>query len=493
MNSITAKLLLWVLSCITLVLCLASVSSYQILKSKETAQYESSTQAISKQLEVIMAAPIFSYDIEELQLAVDSYKQNALLAKIRIEDQKGREMVTMQTDRSSDLTKEIPVYFNGGKSIGTIYASYSKDFMNNLLSQKINEAFAILLVTLLVLGLCLTLLIRYVLVRPITQVSEAIVNMNKSGRFDLRVKAPVSSDDEVGRLAQNFNQFLDTVKQTIVEVKNNTGEVSAWLSKFEGISRNASATTETQRSITDNAVAQVRGLQSTIEGVRTSSELTARDCEDSLSIARDRHEDVDENLRLVRQLVSALDTNANKANELKEASAAIGSVLDVIKNIAEQTNLLALNAAIEAARAGESGRGFAVVADEVRTLAQRTQESTSEIENIIGELQSKAQEAFTSTQQGQKLVGHAISFTEQSAESYHQIAEKLQSINTKISEVVASAEKQFEYSNGVNIHMEQVQEGSQCLANEIKGMHGDAQVVLQAERSLAENLNRFKF
>jgi methyl-accepting chemotaxis protein len=104
---------------------------------------------------------------------------------------------------------------------------------------------------------------------------------------------------------------------------------------------------------------------------------------------------VDETLTSIRTLSVDVENSADALDRLKVHSESIGTMLDVIKNIAAQTNLLALNAAIEAARAGEPRRGFAVVADEVRTLAKRTQDSTSEIENIITKLQSGAEEAVS--------------------------------------------------------------------------------------------------
>ena len=493
MKSILFKVLASVLITVSVILTLVALFSYFSLRSNELQHFEQQVQDTNKQLEVIMADPIFSYDLEALQRILDSFKSNALIAELVVEDQKARVMVTARMDRVVAEAHQIPVYASGDKLVGTINVKYSKDQLHALLRDKITEVFINLIITLAALSLCLIWLMRQVLIKPITLVSRVIAEMNTEGQFDLTARVPVSSQDEIGVLAKNFNGLVATVEHTLKDVKVNIHQVSDWLSQFESISHSASETTQSQQRITDNALMHVQELQGAITGIVQSAEITASDCQESLHVAQERKYDVEENLHLVRSLVAELDKNATKSNELKDASRSIGSVLDVIKSIAEQTNLLALNAAIEAARAGESGRGFAVVADEVRTLAKRTQDSTSEIESIIDELQVKAQEAYSSTQQGQGLVSQVITLTEKSSQSYNLIAQKLQSINTKIQDVVHASEKQHGLSNEVNEHMQEAQVGSQGLANEIQNMHQDSASVLTAERLLKESLNQFKF
>lgn len=493
MKSITAKVLLSVLVTITLVLSISFTFSYYNLKNNEMVAFEKEMADIEKQLAVIMAAPIFSYDLSVLQSISDSYIPSAIVAKIEVVDQKNRLMVEAKGKSSPTKNSEIPIYYSDNKLIGTIRITFSDDAILQTLNSRIIEIVVHLLVTLCVLGLSLSAVMQTTFVKPITEISKSISNMNNNGYFDLRVKAPVRGNDEISMLAKSFNDLLAAVTDTLVDVSRNIDQIGTWVKKFDHISRRTSTNTSNQKTITQQALNHVKELQSAIDGIVKSSENTAIDCKEALAVATDRRHDVDENLKLVRNLVIELDKNAAKATELKDASKTIVSVLDVIKNIAEQTNLLALNAAIEAARAGESGRGFAVVADEVRTLAQRTQESTLEIETIIAELQKKAQESFVGTQHGQTLVNEAITLTEKSADSFNAISEKMRSITSLIQTVVKAAEQQFSLSNEVNIHMEKASKGSEELAREIHQLNEDAEKVAATEKQLHHDLSRFRF
>lgn len=491
MNSITFKILIAVTLAVTLVLATFAVSSYMELRKQQNIHYSKTIREIDQQLQVIMADPIFSYDLPVLKKIIDAYIPNEIIARIQVVDQLDREMVAITSDRSIDTTQSLDIKYNDNKLIGKIKIAYSRDSIERVLMEKLWSIFWNMAFTLAALVVCLYLVIRHFFVRPLSEVSRVISQMCSDGRFDLGARAPVYSQDEVGTLAGSFNGLLVAVGKAIVSATENIDRVGRWVEHFEALSKNTATTMVVQKRMTANALERVQGLQTAIMGIKSYTDVTAADCAESLSISRSRRTDVEENLRLVGDLVNELDENARQANELKDQSNSIGSVLDVIKSIAEQTNLLALNAAIEAARAGESGRGFAVVADEVRTLAKRTQESTSEIELIIAQLQHKAGEAFNCTQRGQALAQNAINLTEKCAESFQVISEKLISIDANMRNVVSATEDQSELSVEVNEHMEYVQQGSESLAGEIQKMHTNTRELAEAEKLLSEDLGRF--
>ena len=274
-------------------------------------------------------------------------------------------------------------------------------------------------------------------VSDITEVIKAVGQSN-----DLTVRAKTSGNSELGIIAGRLNSTLVTFADVIQDL----------LSKSQDIAISAKQTS----SVCDTNAAQIKGQQQSIAMVAAAVEefsasladiskntLEARDdFAQTLSLSESSQAAVSHAVNVTEDLSCDINQLSEKINGLHQASDSITSVIDVIKSIAEQTNLLALNAAIEAARAGEQGRGFAVVADEVRTLAQRTQESTGQIESIIHQFQESAGQAFAMIDQSQSKVGTAVDSANVVKDSLNQINRAIAHLNSGIDVVAVATEQQ---------------------------------------------------
>lgn len=159
---------------------------------------------------------------------------------------------------------------------------------------------------------------------------------------------------------------------------------------------------------------------------------------------------MEQTIALIQRLSGQVDSTAKVIDQVKQDSDAITSVLDVIRGIAEQTNLLALNAAIEAARAGEQGRGFAVVADEVRTLAQRTAQSTMDIQRMIEGLQQGATQATDSMRISLSQAQEGRDKVAQTGDILAQVLQGINGINDKNTQIASAAEQQAAVADEIN-------------------------------------------
>ena len=245
--------------------------------------------------------------------------------------------------------------------------------------------------------LTLAILIALVVSRSIlSRINNLNDVMNKvADTQDLSIRVAMDNKDEIGEMAEIFNQMLNSFRHLIVQVNQSVGTLNTATRTLSENIHISNEGVDNQIQQTDFVATAVTEMVATVEEIASNTHEAANKAETTNKNANEGRAGVAQTISKIDELSEKLSDSEVVIHALAKDSDTIGSVLDVIRGIAEQTNLLALNAAIEAARAGEQGRGFAVVADEVRTLASRTQESTQEIEAIISSLQGRTKDIVT--------------------------------------------------------------------------------------------------
>ncbi|WCM53372.1 methyl-accepting chemotaxis protein [Pseudomonas sp. WJP1] len=298
------------------------------------------------------------------------------------------------------------------------------------------KAFVIVLTIALLLS-ALILLIARSIASPLAQVVNAMENI-ASGEADLTHNLDSRWRDELTALSSHFNAFTRKLRTVIGQSMQTAGHLDQASQSLGEIASNSQRHSQQQSQQMELVAAAIHEVSYAVQEVAKNAEHAANEVRQADEQARQGQHNIDSSLRQIDQLSETIGQAVGVIQSLAQESTQIGSVLEVIRAIAEQTNLLALNAAIEAARAGEQGRGFAVVADEVRLLAQRTQQSTAQIQGMIERLQGNSEAAVAVINASSQAAQQTVVQARETGESLHLVITALRNL-TELNASIASA------------------------------------------------------
>ncbi|WP_421260346.1 methyl-accepting chemotaxis protein [Aeromonas sp. 600774] len=365
-----------------------------------------------------------------------------------------------------------------------------RDVLEAPLSSLLWELVGLTLVLMLVFSALLTATFKY-LFADLGRVAHALHDI-AHGEGDLTVHINTHSKDEVGQLAQNFNQFVARLHGIVSRLRDVTVELAA---QSRAQAAGAQARSQRVRQQQDEIVmvaTAVTEMASATQEIAGNAEFAATTATDAVALAVAGQSQVGQSQRSITGLADEVADASQIINELDSHAQKISGILATISGIAEQTNLLALNAAIEAARAGEQGRGFAVVADEVRVLSRRTHDSTDEIQQMIETLQQTTRRAVGGMETSRQLAGTSVEDAEAANQSLARINEAIGSISDMATQIAAAAEEQTSVTSEISRNTENIRHVSQELAEQANQEAAQAAELKALTERLEQEIGRFR-
>lgn len=324
------------------------------------------------------------------------------------------------------------------------------------LSNRLIKLSAIAAIVMTVISVFFGWLFTTRLVRPIDKLAEEINHIESHSDLSFTISGHAS--DITIDIVNSMNKMLRKIHGIVSKVASNSDTLSEAAVSIDQISTHSYQSIERQMKETDSIASEISIMTETVQQMSSNADAANKTALTANEHANSGHKIVNSTTRSVGKLDDEVNRAAKVIEELAENSTNVGSVLNVISSIAEQTNLLALNAAIEAARAGEQGRGFAVVADEVRTLASRTQESTTEIKQIVDTLNTCATNAVEAMNNGREQSEKSTNRASQTTEALQSIVESIGQVTTLNQQIEQQTGKQREATESVSQRISTIRE-----------------------------------
>jgi methyl-accepting chemotaxis protein len=348
-------------------------------------------------------------------------------------------------------TAYMPLKNRNGETIGILYVGASQKIIDTTIASFL-KIFAMVLVVVILLSVLITLWFTRKLKKRLTAISHAL---DMAGKGDFTTDVVDDAGDELSNLSNSYNSMKENLRNMIYEVLQTSEQVAA---SSEELTAGAEQTSKATEQITEAIQQVASGAESQTvhveESAKSLEEITIgiqHIAENSSSIAesgtqltekaKQGGEYVEKTAQQIHAIHQSVDISGEVMNLLDKRSQEIEEITKVITDIANQTNLLALNAAIEAARAGEHGKGFAVVADEVRKLAEQSQQSATQISELIKDIQADMVRSTDSINQVKVDVQDGLGIVEKTQASFNEILDSMEKIGVQIDEMAATAEQ----------------------------------------------------
>ncbi|MBF4799493.1 methyl-accepting chemotaxis protein [Aeromonas hydrophila] len=365
-----------------------------------------------------------------------------------------------------------------------------RDVLEAPLASLLWQLVGLTLVLMLVFSALLTAMFKY-LFADLGRVAGALHDI-AHGEGDLTVHINTRSKDEVGQLAESFNQFVARLHGIVSRLRDVTVELAAQSRAQAAGAQSRSQRVRQQQDEIVMVATAVTEMASATQEIAGNAEFAATTSGDAVKLAVAGQSQVGQSQRSITGLADEVADASQIIVELDAHAQKISGILATISGIAEQTNLLALNAAIEAARAGEQGRGFAVVADEVRVLSRRTHDSTDEIQQMIETLQQTTRRAVSGMETSRQLAGTSVEDAESANLSLGQINEAIGAISDMATQIAAAAEEQTSVTSEISRNTENIRHVSQELAEQANQEAAQAAELKGLTERLELEIGRFR-
>ncbi len=319
------------------------------------------------------------------------------------------------------------------------------------------------------------------------QLIAAVTEVHRQNNLSIRLPG-----DDNNKVACAFNNLVEKFDGLISSLGSASQNLETTARELNVNNQETSQNISIQHDQIAEAVTAMTEMSNTIHAVAQNSQQAAASASEADTEAHRGAKLVNEAVAKTGELLNSMNTAADAMNQLEQNVENIGSVVDVIRGISEQTNLLALNAAIEAARAGEQGRGFAVVADEVRTLAQRTQESTTEIQDIIESFQAVTAKAVGTINEGQQRTHATSDEISEAGKVLESIVEDVAKISNMNLQIATAAEEQASVADSISENISSLSNLSQDAVSKVESNLQASEQLQSMSNDMNQDINVFK-